>query len=79
MKDFFKSTAGIIITLIIIVIAVWLIITSQWFKNMMKSKVQDNTPCITIDSISSTMVAGTTKNGICIPAGGPPPAQPAGK
>lgn len=72
MKEFFKSTAGIIITIIVLIVAAILIGRSQWFKKLFSSsKPADGTPC-TVTTASGN-VAGTYKNGICATTGTPPP------
>lgn len=66
MKEFFKSTLGIIITLAAVAVGAALIGNSQWLHNLLATKVlPDGTPC-TVDG-----QAGIIINGVCQKKVGP--------
>lgn len=63
--NFFKITAGIIITLIVVAIAGYYVGTSQWFAKLFAPKVPEVTPCLINNEKPGILI-----NGICVEGSG---------
>lgn len=71
--NFFRTTPGIILTLIVVVVAAYLIGTSQWFAKLFVPKAPaEGSGCVDINGNS-----GTIQSGVCVAQNlGGGPAEP---